>query len=154
MGIELTDLSPAAQAQALQKLNVQLRARQADKTDKPNKYHNIPVERAGIRFDSKKEARRFDELSALAAAGAIRDLRLQVDFTLQEGYTTATGERVRAIRYRADFTYQRRAEPDAAGIVYWLPVVEDVKSRATRTPEYRMKRKMMQDRHGIEIQEV
>lgn len=33
-------------------------------------------------------------------------------------------------------------------------VVEDVKSRATRTKEYIMKRKMMKERFNIDIQEV
>ena len=50
-----------------------------------------------------KEARRFDFLIERERRGEIRDLRLQVDFTLQEAYTDMEGHRVRAIRYRADF---------------------------------------------------
>ena len=74
-----------------------------------SKYHHKPTERvtargAVLHFDSQKEARRYDELAALERAGKIRDLRLQVDFTLQEAYTDGEGRRVRAIRYRADFT--------------------------------------------------
>lgn len=34
------------------------------------------------------------------------------------------------------------------------PVVEDVKSRPTRTREYAMKKKMLKDRFGIDITEV
>jgi len=33
-------------------------------------------------------------------------------------------------------------------------VVEDVKSRATRTREYAVKKKMLKDRFGIDITEV
>lgn len=37
---------------------------------------------------------------------------------------------------------------------FWALVVEDVKSRATKTKQYAMKRKMMKERFNIEIQEV
>ena len=36
----------------------------------------------------------------------------------------------------------------------WVPVVEDVKSRATRTKEYIIKRKLMLEKYNIEIREV
>ena len=112
-----------------------------------------------LRFDSQKEARRYDELAALERAGTIRELRMQVDFTLQEAYTDGEGRRARAIRYRADFSYKKRPKywtgyesqcPDDG----WILVVEDVKSRATRTKEYIMKRKLMKERFGVEIREV
>ena len=45
------------------------------------KYHNERAERAGVRFDSQKEARRYDELMAMLRAGIISDLRLQPQFT-------------------------------------------------------------------------
>ena len=60
-------------------------------------------------------------------AGLIRELRLQQDFTLQEAYTTPDGRRIRAIRYCADFCYERKTQTG------WEKIVEDVKSRATRT---------------------
>lgn len=41
------------------------------------KYRNAPAERAGIKFDSQKEARRYDELMAMLRAEIITDLRLQ-----------------------------------------------------------------------------
>ena len=59
-----------------------------------------------------------------------------------------TGERVRAVRYLADFTYYRF---DGSA---WQYVVEDVKSRATRTETYRIKRKLMAERLGLTITEV
>lgn len=58
----------------------------------------------GIPFDSQKEARRFIELRSLLKAGKIRNLKLQPQFTLQESYVTPEGERVRAVRYVADFS--------------------------------------------------
>lgn len=97
-------------------------------------------------------------------AGTIRDLRMQVDFTLQEAYTDGEGRRVRAIRYRADFTYRRKprwpTQPMDPGEFAdkmewdWPLVVEDVKSRATKTKTYAMKRKLMKERFNIDIQEV
>ncbi len=92
------------------------------------------------------EARRFDELSAQLRTGYIRNLKLQPQFTLQEAYTTTEGVRVRAIRYQADFSYERLQGLTADGV--WTLVVEDVKSRATRTREYLMKKKIMQERFG------
>lgn len=87
-------------------------------------------------------------------AGTIRRLKLQVDFTLQEAYTTPEGERVHAMRYRADFAYERPTRPDAAGVVYWIPVVEDVKSKATATDKYKLKKKLMLEKFNITVKEV
>lgn len=131
--------------------------------------HNTPTERvtasgAVLHFDSQKEARRFDVLAARQARGQIRDLRLQVDFTLQEAFTDTEGKRVRAIRYKADFTYYQPPNRQLYGShapyyaeqsgVPWEFVVEDVKSKATRTAKYAMKKKMLKDRFGYDITEV
>ena len=105
-----------------------------------------------IRFDSQREARRYDNLMAWQKTGEIKDLRLQVDFTLQEAYTDTEGHRIRAIRYRADFTYYQRRMSQEGFI--WILVVEDVKSRGTRTKDYLLKRKLMKERFGIDIVEV
>ena len=170
MAIDVKDLPPKYQAQALQKYMAQQKRRgpppspAAGGPPKASKYHNSPTERvtpsgAVLHFDSQKEARRYDHLAALERAGQIRDLRLQVDFTLQEAYTDAEGRRWRAIRYRADFTYKKRPAywtgyerhcPDDA----WILEVEDVKSRATKTRVYEMKKKLMREKFGIEIQEI
>lgn len=122
--------------------------------DQRNKYGNEKTVRGNLKFDSKKEARRFEELQSMEQVGQIRSLRLQQEFVLQPAYTTASGERVRAIRYIADFCYERPTRPDQTGTVYWIPVVEDVKSRATRTQKYIIKKKLMQEKLGITIQEV
>lgn len=108
------------------------------------KYHNVEAARGALRFDSEKEARRYDELMIMLRAGVISDLRLQPQFTLQESYKTETGERVRAVRYTADFSYRFGGKL----------VVEDVKSGPTRTKEYLRNKKFMRSRFGIDIQEV
>lgn len=108
------------------------------------KYRNAPAERVGIKFDSQKEARRYDELMVMLRAEIITDLRLQPQFTLQESYITENGQRIRAIRYTADFSYRFGGKL----------VVEDVKSTATRTKEYMRNKKMMRSKYGIDIQEV
>ena len=156
MGIDISRLSPAAQQQVARKL-----AAQNVREPKQQKYHNQPDERNGIRFDSRKEARRYDELMLMLHAGQIRDLKLQPQFTLQEAYTTTEGKRVRAIRYQADFSYKVRdaeAEEEAEMLGFpcesWRTVVEDVKSKATKTREYQIKKKLMQERFGITITEV
>lgn len=152
MGIDISSLSPWAQKQIAEKLaaeNVR-RAEMAQEAKKGGgKYHSVPTGRtaqngAEIRFDSKKEARRFDELMLMLKAGKISDLKLQPQFTLQEAYTTPEGNRVRAIRYQADFSYWR----DGA------EVVEDVKSKATKTRVYGIKKKLMREKFGIEIREI
>ena len=146
---DISRFSPAAKQQILEKLG---QDRVGKAMDKAEKYHNrkcivtIPGSVKQITFDSVKEARRFGELELMKNTGKIRDLRLQVNFTLQEGFTTAAGERVRPIVYRADFVYQ---EPSPTG---WRTVVEDVKG--VRTKEYSMKRKMMLEKFGVDIREV
>ena len=167
MSVDVKDLPTAYQAQALRKWAEQERKKgrgpipspATDAPHKARKYHNKPTERvtasgAVLRFDSQKEARRYDELIALERAGTIRELRMQVDFTLQEAYTDGEGRRVRAIRYRADFTYVL-AKGTVGGYTFLDQlVVEDVKSRATKTKQYIMKRKLMKERFDIDIQEV
>ena len=148
--MELADIarfSPAAQRQILEQLG-----QTAGKLDKPGKYHSrkctvtLPESERQISFDSEREARRFGELRMLLRCGQIQDLRLQVNFTLQEGFTTSEGNRIRPIVYKADFTYQERIPSG------WRTVVEDVKG--VRTKEYSMKRKMMLEKFGVDIREV
>lgn len=113
------------------------------------KYGNKKTVRNGITFDSQKEAARYDALMLLQAAGEIKDLRLQPEFTLQEAFTTPDGERVRAVRYRADFSYRRRVKEGVD--TRWERVVEDVKG--FRTKDYELKRKLMLGL-GIKVTEL
>lgn len=147
----LADLPPGMREKAAGKLLRQA-AEKADVSrsneqtgEKRAKYGNREAHRGEIRFDSQKEARRFDELLSMLRAGKIRDLKLQHEFVLVEGYRNLEGQWVRPVKYRADFTYL-----DAHGRM----VVEDVKSRATKTRVYEIKKRLLRERRGIEIVEV
>ena len=142
---DLARLGPAAQKQVMDKL-VGVRI------PKKSKYGNRKVMRDGIKFDSEREARRYGELKFLLKQGRIRDLRLQANFTLVEGYTTVEGKRIKPMVYRADFTYERATEPDCNGAVHWLPEIEDAKGMHTQA--YELKKKLMLDKFGITIREV
>ncbi len=143
---DLARLGPAAQKQVLDKLAGE------QKQEKRSKYNNRKVVMDGIKFDSEREAARFGELKVLRAMGKIRNLRLQANFTLVEGYTTIEGERIKPMVYRADFTYERATEPDCNGVVHWLREVEDAKG--VKTKDYLLKKKLMQDKYHITIREV
>ena len=110
-----------------------------------SKYHANATETNKIRFDSAKEAKRYIYLMQLQKAGKIKNLKLQHQFTLQEGFKTTDGESVRPIKYVADFTYE-----DEEGNF----IIEDVKSEYTRgLKEYRLKNRLMASR-GYKITEV
>lgn len=103
------------------------------------KYNNKKVELDGIKFDSKAEAQRYCELKLLQKAGKITDLQAHVKFEL-----IPKNKFECAVKYIADFTYTEN------GIL----VVEDVKSKPTKTKDYIIKRKLMLHVHGIRVKEV
>lgn len=125
-----------------------------------NKYGNRKVVIDGIVFDSKREARRYQELNMLQKAGIISDLRRQVTYELvpaQREKSTKVYQRgsrkgqpiegkiiEKAVTYIADFVYT----DNATG----MEIVEDAKGMRTR--DYVIKRKLMLYIHGIKIQEV
>ena len=147
MSIDIGRLSQQAQKQILQKIGKQAREREIK-----SKYHAEKDTRGKIKFASKKEARRYDDLMLMLKAGRIVDLKLQPQFTLQESYVTPDGIRVRAIKYVADFSYRQlvREGADSKSVL----VVEDTKSPATKTREYELKKKLLQEKFGITIREV
>lgn len=105
-----------------------------------NKYGNIKTMTFdGIKHDSQKEANRWCELKLLQRAGKISELERQVPFEL---IPKQDGER--ACTYVADFVYMENG----------VKVVEDVKSKATRTESYKIKKKLMLWVHGIKIKET
>ena len=113
---------------------------------KPSKYKNVKTEVDGIKFDSKKEAKRWQELRALQKAGQLRDLAHQWKYFLIPPQTRSDGKKERAVDYIADFAYV-----DLDGVTH----VEDVKSPSTRKlPAYIIKRKLMLQVHGISIKEI
>jgi hypothetical protein len=117
--------------------------------DVQSKYGNRKTVVDGITFDSKKEADRYIELKYMERAGLIRCLELQPKYCLIPTLEGSNGKIAqRAVYYRADFEY---LEKDGNG---WRRVVEDVKSPATKTQVYLLKKKLMRWRLGIEIREV
>jgi len=100
-----------------------------------NKYRARKVVIDGITFASKGEARRYAELKFLEKAGVIRDLELQPEFVLQDGFVDFSGAKQRAIKYRADFKY---VEGDTE-------IVEDFKGMLTA--EFKLKKKMFLKRY-------
>lgn len=105
-----------------------------------NKYNAKRTYFAGHTFDSKKECRRFAELTLLQRSGAIAELELQPRFTI-----AVNGVRVCA--YVADFRY--------LDVANGTRVVEDVKSPATeRSPVFRLKRRLLAAVHGVVVRTV
>jgi len=99
---------------------------------KQPKYHNVKTTVDGITFDSKRESRRWSELQLLIRSGEIVSVARQVPFQLTP-----------SIKYIADFIILKKDG---------TYTVED--SKGVRTKEYSLKKRMMRDILGIEIQEV
>jgi hypothetical protein len=103
----------------------------------------IPTEVDGIKFDSRKEARRWMELVLLQRAGEITDLERQVSIELlgrDANILTPTG---RPMRYVADFRYYDRRLK--------ATVIEDAKGHPTDV--YRMKKAILAAM-GIAVRET
>ena len=116
----------------------------AEKPKKAPKYRNERVTVNGVKYDSKKEAKRASELEAQERLGIITDLERQKKYVLQPSFKFL-GKTIREIAYVADFVYKENGNL----------VVEDVKSPITRAnPVYKIKKKMLMYVHGIEIKEV
>lgn len=122
------------------------------------KYNNKKVMVDGIKFDSKKEAKRYQELKMLEQAGHITDLKRQAKYVLipaqyepsdevyVKGKDKGKKKKGRLIErecaYYADFVYTENGKT----------VVEDTKG--VKTPEYIIKRKLMLYVHNIKIKEM
>ncbi len=111
-----------------------------------NKYRNVKTVVDGIKFDSKREAARYQELKLLQKAKKITDLKLQPKYPIMvnEGYGL-----IKVCDYVADFFYIVIDHPDAP-----FSVVEDVKSKPTMTPIYRLKKKLMKAIYNLDIKEI
>lgn len=98
-----------------------------------SKYHSKKVILDNIKFDSKKEKNRYEELKILEQAGLIKDIELQKVFELQPSFKK-NGKTYRKITYKADFYYY-----DNHLNRY---VVEDVKG--FKTEVYKIKKKLFE----------
>ena len=128
------------------------------RTAKTNKYNAKKVSVDGIEFDSKKEAKRYQELLLLQKAGEIYMLERQKVYELlpaqrepdtvgKRGGVTKGKLLERAVEYVADFVYT-----DKNG----KTIVEDVKGfrEGGAYAVFVLKRKLMLYRYGIKIIEV
>lgn len=121
-----------------------------------NKYNNKKCTVNGIIFDSRKEARRYQELLLLQRAGVIKNLQRQVKYVLipaqyesyerygKNGQELTPGKKLieRECAYVADFVYEEDGKT----------VIEDTKG--FKTKDFIIKRKLMLHIHGIRIREV
>ena len=110
-----------------------------------NKYKNKEIIIDGIKFQSIKEGKRYNELKILKKAGLIKDLELQPVFELQPKYTNYKGEKIKAITYKADFMYY---DTHLEKII-----VEDVKGH--KTDVYKLKKKLFEYKYtNLTIEEI
>tara|TARA_R100001086_G_C11790169_1_gene245973 strand:+ start:645 stop:965 length:321 start_codon:yes stop_codon:yes gene_type:complete len=103
--------------------------------ERGNKYSNRKVEVDGITFHSKKEGKRYQDLSILEKAGMIQSLELQ------PRYPMVINDR-KVTTYVADFRYTEDGKT----------VVEDTKG--FKTDVYKLKKKLMLALYDIEIKET
>lgn len=108
----------------------------------PKKRNKYGAKKSGG-YDSTKEHHRANELKLMQRAGLITNLREQVKYVLIPTQRDNAGNLLeKECSYYADFVYERDG----------VMVVEDTKG--VRTPEYKLKRKLMLQVHGIIISEV
>lgn len=121
-----------------------------------HKFGAQAVISAGVRHDSKAEARRWDDLLLAQHAGVIRGLDRQVRIRLLDGkgqpylIRSEGFPRGRRATWVADFRYQERDPTTNAWIESW--VLEDVKG--FDTPTSRLKRAIVERMLGVEIRIV
>ena len=102
-----------------------------------NKYSARKTTFMGITFDSKWEAERWGELTAMEKAGYITDLQRQISYEI-----VVNDQKI--CKYVADFRYNKVDEYGSLE-----EVVEDAKG--VETAEFKLKKKLMKAVHGIEI---
>src|SRR5690625_183598 len=95
-----------------------------------NKYGNRKVNIDGHTFDSKLEARYYNELKLLKQAGEIKDFELQPTFELQPSFKKYS-KTIRNIQYKADFK-----------VINNDGLVEIIDIKGHKTKEFNLKRKM------------
>ena len=122
------------------------------------KYHSKALYIDGRKFDSKKEARRYQELKLLERAGQIHGLRTQVKYVLIPSQRELPTERYTKGKNKGQYKPGKVIEKECAYYAdfdYYAGskhVVEDVKGM--RTEVYKIKRKLMLYEYGIKIKEV
>lgn len=106
------------------------------------KYGSKKTPIDGYVFDSKREAEHYLTLKILAVAQEITALEIQPRFPIF--VRSLAGADIYVGDYTADFRFTER------GIVK----VEDVKSSATKTTAYKLRKRLVEAIYGIEITEI
>ena len=105
---------------------------------KRSKFGAKPVTIDGQRFASKAEGAYYVFLKMEERKGLVRMIRTQVKYQISK-----------RVSYIADFVYERQRD---ASQWTWTKIVADVKG--FRTPEYKLKKTLLEDLHGLVIEEV
>ena len=96
-------------------------------------------------FDSIAESNRYIELRIMEKAGIITGLECHPRYEIIPAQKIPGQRSFQAAHYTADFRYEKDGEI----------IVEDVKSEYTRQAEdYKLRRKLMYQVHGIYVHEV
>lgn len=102
-----------------------------------NKFNSTKCVEDGYKFDSLREKKRYLELRFLVLTKQISGLEVHPVYKF-----IVNG--IPICKMIPDFRYQEK------GIL----IVEDVKSKATITPVYRLKKKLMKSLYDIDIKEI
>jgi hypothetical protein len=114
----------------------------AAKSKSKSKYHNERVVVDGRTFDSKKEAKVYQQLKLMQIGGQIENFKCQVTYPLF-AYDPELAAGRKLCAYRADFVVRFKDGREQ---------VWDAKGFKTR--EYMLKKKLLAANYGIHIVEV
>lgn len=108
---------------------------------KMNKYKAKLTEIDGIKFGSQKEAKRYLYLKQLEKNGEIKQLNCKTRYKIID-----KNDKFRAAYYEDDFSYFKDGKF----------IIEDVKGYkgGKSYTVFMLKKKIMYDKYGIEVQEV
>lgn len=109
-----------------------------------SKYRAVPIDTEDGHFDSMGEYARWQDLKLLQRGGVITGLKRQVKFELVPKQKTKDGKNVQPVDYVADFRYYDTRTGE------WI--TEDFKG--VKTDAYKIKKKLMLWKYGIEIKET
>ncbi|MEE1504560.1 MAG: DUF1064 domain-containing protein, partial [Acutalibacteraceae bacterium] len=93
-------------------------------------------------FDSIKEYNRWEELKLLVRAKVISNLQRQVPIVVSDEYVK-NGKPVKAVVYKADFTYTRGEE----SVVEDVKPYDKIKCKYLTTKDFNLKWKILQGRY-------
>ena len=103
------------------------------------KYRNIKTVVDGITFDSKKEAKRYNELKLLKQAGIIEAFDIKVKYPYIITYS-ANGK-----------TYTRNAYYESDFVVYYKDRIEVEDVKGVQTPIFKQKKRIMKALYNFDI---